>query len=126
MGRRRTRPSTLRKLENPLHWLWSFGLCTWIWSSRELTPYQKENFSLNYFLALEGKSACKKKNPALSELPDSDIAFLALHGKWGEDGRVQALLENWKIPYTGCGVLASALGFGLQENSLLIKKKIFL
>ncbi len=82
---------------------------TWIWSSRELTPYQKENFSLNYFLALEGKSACKKKNPALSELPDSDIAFLALHGKWGEDGRVQALLENWKIPYTGCGVLASAL-----------------
>ncbi|HHX15711.1 MAG TPA: D-alanine--D-alanine ligase [Fibrobacter sp.] len=82
---------------------------TWIWSSRELTPYQKDNFSVNYFYSLEGKAGSKKKAPALSELPDCDIVFLALHGKWGEDGRVQALLEHWNIPYTGCGVLASAL-----------------
>lgn len=82
---------------------------TWIWSSRELSPYQKENFSLNYFHSLDGKSACKKRAPALSELPDCDLVFLALHGKWGEDGHVQALLEHWDMPYTGCGVLASAL-----------------
>lgn len=82
---------------------------TWLWSSRELSPYQKNNFSENYFYALEGPSARKEKNPPLSDLPSADIAFLALHGKWGEDGHVQALLENWNIPYTGCGLLASAL-----------------
>lgn len=39
-----------------------------------------------------------------------DIAFLGLHGKYGEDGCMQGLLELLKIPYTGSGVLASALG----------------
>lgn len=36
-------------------------------------------------------------------------AFIALHGRYGEDGCVQGLLELMKIPYTGSGVLASAL-----------------
>lgn len=81
----------------------------WTWSSRELSPYQKENFTSNYFTTVEGASMQRKKAPALSELPDCDIAFLALHGKWGEDGHVQALLEHWNIPYTGCGMLSSAL-----------------
>jgi D-alanine-D-alanine ligase len=38
-----------------------------------------------------------------------DVAFLALHGRMGEDGRVQGLLEVMGIPYTGSGVMASAL-----------------
>jgi len=38
-----------------------------------------------------------------------DVAFLALHGTWGEDGCIQGLLEIMGIPYTGSGVLASAL-----------------
>jgi D-alanine-D-alanine ligase len=38
-----------------------------------------------------------------------DVAFLALHGRLGEDGCVQGLLELLRIPYTGSGVLASAL-----------------
>jgi D-alanine-D-alanine ligase len=38
-----------------------------------------------------------------------DLAFLALHGRWGEDGCVQGLLEVLGIPYTGSSVLASAL-----------------
>jgi D-alanine-D-alanine ligase len=38
-----------------------------------------------------------------------DAAFIALHGRWGEDGTVQGLLELLRIPYTGSGVLASAL-----------------
>ncbi len=38
-----------------------------------------------------------------------DVAFLALHGRMGEDGRVQGLLEVMGIPYTGSPVLASAL-----------------
>ncbi|WP_327733403.1 D-alanine--D-alanine ligase [Streptomyces nojiriensis] len=39
-----------------------------------------------------------------------DVALLACHGPGGEDGKVQGLLEQLKIPYTGSGVLASALG----------------
>ncbi len=38
-----------------------------------------------------------------------DLAFIALHGKMGEDGTIQGLLEMMGIPYTGSGVLASAL-----------------
>src|SRR3990167_6777583 len=38
-----------------------------------------------------------------------EVAFLALHGRWGEDGVMQGLLEMMGIPYTGSGVLASSL-----------------
>ncbi|MBM3457224.1 MAG: D-alanine--D-alanine ligase [Armatimonadetes bacterium] len=38
-----------------------------------------------------------------------DVALLCLHGKYGEDGTIQGLLELFDIPYTGSGVLASAL-----------------
>src|SRR5512138_1316001 len=38
-----------------------------------------------------------------------DVAFLALHGRFGEDGCIQGLLELLGIPYTGSGVLESAL-----------------
>ena len=39
-----------------------------------------------------------------------DVVFNALHGRYGEDGAVQGLLETMGIPYTGSGVLASAIG----------------
>lgn len=38
-----------------------------------------------------------------------ELAFIALHGKYGEDGCIQGLLEILGIPYTGCGVKASAV-----------------
>jgi len=38
-----------------------------------------------------------------------DVAFNALHGRWGEDGTVQGILETLEIPYTHSGVLASAI-----------------
>ncbi len=38
-----------------------------------------------------------------------EIAYIALHGKYGEDGCIQGLLEILKIPYTGCGVMASSI-----------------
>lgn len=38
-----------------------------------------------------------------------EVAYNALHGKYGEDGCIQGLLEMLKIPYTGCGVLSSAV-----------------
>ena len=44
-----------------------------------------------------------------SERPD--VAYIALHGKYGEDGTIQELLEFLGIPYTGPGVVASALAW---------------
>ncbi len=46
----------------------------------------------------------------IEKLQKFDIAFIALHGRYGEDGCIQGLLEILNIPYTGSGVLASALG----------------
>jgi D-alanine-D-alanine ligase len=40
-----------------------------------------------------------------------DVAFLALHGEFGEDGRIQEILEEAEIPYTGSGVDASSMAF---------------
>lgn len=39
-----------------------------------------------------------------------DVVFNALHGQFGEDGKVQRLMEIYGVPYTGAGVAASALG----------------
>ncbi len=49
------------------------------------------------------------KKDALKKIKNIDFAFLALHGKFGEDGTIQAVLETLEIPYSGCGVLSSAI-----------------
>ncbi|MGM0365760.1 MAG: D-alanine--D-alanine ligase [Actinomycetota bacterium] len=49
------------------------------------------------------------KDGFTGELKNIDIAFLALHGRYGEDGTIQGMLELLKIPYTGSGVLSSAV-----------------
>jgi D-alanine-D-alanine ligase len=50
-----------------------------------------------------------------------EIAFLALHGGWGEDGSIQGMFEVMEIPYTGSNVLASALAMDKVAS-----KKIFI
>jgi len=50
-----------------------------------------------------------------------ECAFLALHGRFGEDGTIQGMLELMRIPYTGSGVLASALAM-----HKIMSKKFFL
>jgi D-alanine-D-alanine ligase len=49
-----------------------------------------------------------------------EIAFNALHGKFGEDGAIQGLLELMAIPYTGSGILASAIGM-----NKIVSKAVF-
>lgn len=51
-----------------------------------------------------------QKSAALIKGSNIDVVFIALHGTYGEDGAVQGFLELLDIPYTGSGVLASALG----------------
>ena len=51
---------------------------------------------------------------------DTDVVFNALHGRWGEDGCVQGILEWLEIPYTHSGVLSSALAMGqIQQENLV-------
>ncbi len=50
-----------------------------------------------------------------------DLAFIALHGKFGEDGTVQGLLEAMNIPYTGSGILASSLAMDKVMSKRVFK-----
>jgi D-alanine-D-alanine ligase len=73
--------------------------------------------SLNYNVASidAGKDLCSVLKQEMIE-----IAFIALHGGLGENGAVQGLLEIMHIPYTGSGILASALAMDKEAS-----KKIF-
>ena len=62
-----------------------------------------------------------------------EAAFIGLHGSLGEDGSVQGLLEMMRIPYTGSGILASALAMNkavsrqiFQQNGLPVPRSVFL
>ncbi len=50
-----------------------------------------------------------------------DLAFNALHGTFGEDGCIQGLLEYFKIPYTGSGVMGSALACDKLKSKEILK-----
>ena len=52
-------------------------------------------------------------------LKNIDVCFIALHGTYGEDGRVQGVLDIFGIPYTGSGVLASALAMDKIKSKAL-------
>ena len=50
-----------------------------------------------------------------------DVVFNALHGRWGEDGCVQGILEWLRIPYTHSGVLASSLAMDKERTKAVYK-----
>ncbi len=52
---------------------------------------------------------------------EPDLAFNALHGEWGEDGRIQGVLEYLQIPYTHSGVMASALAMDKQRAKAVLR-----
>jgi len=54
-------------------------------------------------------------------LENVDLAFLALHGKWGEDGTIQSLLELRGIKYTGSKVLASSISMDKIMSKILFR-----
>jgi D-alanine-D-alanine ligase len=57
----------------------------------------------------------------LSELKP-DVVFNALHGRWGEDGCVQGILEVLGIPYTHSGVMASSVAMNKEQTRLIVAK----
>ena len=81
------------------------------------------------------KELKKKKYKAITSEPDDslfrniksfkpDIIFNALHGQFGEDGYMQAILESQKIPYTHSGVIASSIATVSYTHLTLPTKRI--
>ena len=56
---------------------------------------------------------------ALQDLEQYDVAFISLHGRVGEDGTLQGALELLGIPYTGSGVIASAIAMDKWRTKLI-------
>ena len=78
--------------------------------SRVLDALQRQGVDAHAFDPAERK---------LDELAAFDRAFIMLHGRYGEDGTIQGALELMHIPYTGSGVMASAVGMDKWRTKLL-------
>ena len=78
--------------------------------SRVLEALQRQGVDAHAFDPAERK---------LDELAAFDRAFIMLHGRFGEDGTIQGVLELMGIPYTGSGVMASAIGMDKWRTKLL-------
>ena len=55
-------------------------------------------------------------------LKELDVVFPVLHGKYGEDGTIQGMLEMLQVPYVGCGVLASSVGMDKVYTKMIFEK----
>ena len=93
----------------------SISLDTGIQVSKEL---KKNNFSVKISEPdINLSKTIKKFKPS--------VIFNALHGQFGEDGYIQSILEQYKIPYTHSGVLSSALAMDKEiSKKIFIKNKI--
>src|SRR3989344_4779655 len=58
--------------------------------------------------------AIKRLNPS-----NFDFVFIAMHGPFGEDGRIQAILEWAGLPYAGSGILSSAMAMDKEVSNIL-------
>ncbi len=89
---------------------------------------QQESYDYQYYIENLGKLSDKENDTIANSVGKKihaeklhtlfDFAFLCLHGTNGEDGKIQGLLEYYKIPYSGSGIFASAFGM----NKALQKK----
>ncbi len=60
-------------------------------------------------------------NQPLHDIESYDLAMISLHGRFGEDGSIQGALELLGIPYTGSGVMASAIGMDKLRTKMIWK-----
>jgi len=98
-------------------------LCGGLSAEREISMRSGENV----FRALQrsGVDCCKidvnRNLAAVIQESGATVAYIALHGRYGEDGVVQGVLELLGIPYTGSGVLASALGMNKVATKRMLR-----
>lgn len=71
--------------------------------------YESLNHAGLNVAAMDIKTDGKEENIRLIKSQKINLAFIALHGRFGEDGQIQEILDTLKVPYTGSGALASRL-----------------
>ena len=67
--------------------------------------------------------AIDPKTSNLEQLKNFNRAFICLHGKDGEDGKIQNFLEGIKVPYSGSGILSSSIGMDKFKSKKIWKSK---
>jgi D-alanine-D-alanine ligase len=55
----------------------------------------------------------------IADAPHLDVALIIMHGRWGEDGTIQGLLDLLELPYQGSGVMASAVAMNKEISKML-------
>jgi D-alanine-D-alanine ligase len=80
---------------------------------------QESGFKVTPILIKTDKA---EDNIRLLRLKKIDCAFIALHGRFGEDGGIQKILSSLKIPYTGSGVRASKLAMDKASSRKIFQK----
>jgi D-alanine-D-alanine ligase len=80
---------------------------------------EKDFFAEKDFSTVSNRNYVEAVNSKL--LDEVDLAFIALHGKWGEDGTIQSLLELRGIKYTGSKVLASSISMDKIMSKILFR-----
>jgi D-alanine-D-alanine ligase len=90
-------------------------------SSEKYTPFLVEIKEDGDWVRLDTNKSIDVEvlHPGKQKL-DFDVAFIALHGAFGEDGKIQALFELMGVPYTGSGILASALCMNKVQASKMV------
>ncbi|HAY21361.1 MAG TPA: D-alanine--D-alanine ligase, partial [Desulfobacterales bacterium] len=58
----------------------------------------------------------------INDAPNLDVALIIMHGRWGEDGTIQGLLDLLGLPYQGSGVMASALAMNKELSKTLYRQ----
>ena len=85
-------------------------LCGGMSSEREVSLRSGKNcLSALHRLGYKNAQIVDVTPNVMNDLKGFDYAYNTLHGKYGEDGCIQGVLEIMKIPYTGCGVMSSAI-----------------
>jgi D-alanine-D-alanine ligase len=81
---------------------------------------EKKFFSDDDYSDIKNENIIKTIHSNL--LDDIDLVFIALHGKWGEDGIIQSLLELRGIKYTGSGVFSSTISMDKALSKIIFKE----
>ena len=85
-------------------------LCGGMSSEREISLRSGKNcLNALHRLGYKNSKIVDVSENIMNDLKGFEFAYNTLHGKYGEDGCIQGVLEILKIPYTGCGVMSSAI-----------------
>lgn len=97
-------------------------LCGGMSSEREVSLRSGKNIlAALKRLGYENSEIVDVSSNVMDDLKGFEYAYNTLHGKYGEDGCIQGVLEIMKIPYTGCGVMSSAICMNKEYTKRVLK-----